>query len=146
MPRVMVVDDDPDIRLLIRFILSVGHIDVVPVPDARDALDMLRAGERVDLVLLDVQMPTFDGWAMLRELRSDPSLGYVPVVLCTVRGTAEDFLRGWEAGCDGYVSKPFDPEDLRREVGRVLGLDPTVREAERLAHVEYLRQELAAGL
>lgn len=68
------------------------------------------------MVILDVQMPDLDGWQVLEAIRSDDSLDGIPVMLCTVRASPEDLHRGWLAGCDAYVSKPFDLASVSRDV------------------------------
>ncbi|MGH2704054.1 MAG: response regulator [Actinomycetota bacterium] len=134
MPRILVVDDQPDIRLLLHGILKGGGHEVRVVPGGRDAIDLLGSGVALpDLVVLDIQMPGVDGWDVLRHVRANPDLTEVPVVLCTVKASLRDLLEGWEQGCDGYVTKPFDIDDLIDEVAAVLRRTPAERVAHRVA-------------
>jgi len=101
------VDDAPDIRLLLRAIVTRCGYDSREAGHGVEALALL---DEVlpDLVLLDVQMPEMDGWETLDALRRDPRTADVPIVLCTVKSHPDDIRRGWQAGCDGFLVKPFD--------------------------------------
>lgn len=101
------VDDAPDIRLLLRAIVSRCGYESREAGHGEEALSLL--DDRLpDLVLLDVQMPEMDGWETLGALRRDPRTADVPIVLCTVKSHPDDMRRGWQAGCDGFLVKPFD--------------------------------------
>jgi CheY-like chemotaxis protein len=116
----MVVDDNADVRLLIRRILWSAGYEVTTADSGRDALALLESEHRPDLVVLDVQMPELDGWGTLEAIRSNPQTKRLPVLLCTVKGRPEDEQRGWTLGCDGYVAKPFDTTELINVVREVL--------------------------
>lgn len=136
MTRVLVVDDDDDIRLLVAELLRLNGYEVVTASSGVQALAMLRAGTRPDLVLLDVQMPELDGWDTLRGIRALDEGPEVPVVLCTVKSGPVDTALGWSLGCDGYVVKPFAIDALVEEVEDVLarsGEERQRRRAERSA-------------
>jgi two-component system cell cycle response regulator DivK len=111
MVHVLAVDDDPDIRSLLELALGLqGHV-VVTAPGGGAALEALRGEElrgHRPVVVLDVQMPDVDGWQVLEAIRADDELGDLPVILCTVRASPADLERGWGAGCDAYLAKPFD--------------------------------------
>jgi CheY-like chemotaxis protein len=113
--EVLVVDDEPDLRLLMRFVLQKAGIQVHEAGDGRQGLAHLQE-HLPDVVVLDVQMPDLDGLATLDAIRSGERTRDVPVVLCTVKSRVEDVLRGWELGCDGYVTKPFENDALLSEV------------------------------
>lgn len=139
--RVLVVDDTPDIRLLLRAVLSQAGLQVLEAVDGAHALELLRTGEQVDLVLLDVQMPDVAGWEVLVAIRSDVRLEHLPVVLCTVKSQLDDSRRGWELGCDGFLGKPFEVEDVAGEVTAVLARSSAERRARRAA----MCRDLSAG-
>jgi DNA-binding response OmpR family regulator len=121
MARILVVDDQPDIRGLLRAILELqGHV-VSTAANGGAAIDMLRSDDTLpDLVLLDVQMPDIDGWDTLTTIRSLFGDFGPRVIMCTVKGAPRDLLHGWMLGCDGYIWKPFDMKLLVGEIERVL--------------------------
>lgn len=127
MAWVLVVDDDPDIRLLLELALGLDGHEVVTAESGGAALERLRdpdLRERRPTVVLDVQMPDLDGWHVLRAIRADDGLHDLPVVLCTVRAGAADVARGWAAGCDAYQPKPFDIAAVSAQVRALDALDP----------------------
>ena len=118
MKRVLVVDDNADVRLLMAHVLRSAGFEVKVVDGGATALAFLRSDEpRPDAVLLDVQMPRLDGWDTLGQIRASTEL---PVILCTVKGRPSDRERGWRLGCDGYLTKPFDARALIGEVRSVI--------------------------
>jgi CheY-like chemotaxis protein len=129
--RVLVVDDNWDIRLLIGIVLRRLEAEMIPASSGPQALELLRSGPLPDLVLLDIQMPVMDGWDTLTAIRADERAKDLPVVLCTVKASPADNLRGWTLGCDGYISKPFRIAELRQIVLDVSRRTVTEREAAR---------------
>jgi CheY-like chemotaxis protein len=127
----MVVDDAPDIRRLLDLVLSMAGYSVVEAATGVDAVRMLRDDPLPDIVLLDVQMPEMDGWETLERLRGDPHTEGLPVIVCTVAGMAQDGLRAWTLGCDGFVTKPVNLVDLVAQVDQVLARDDDERAAVR---------------
>jgi CheY-like chemotaxis protein len=118
---VMVVDDEPDVRLIARLVLSAAEFDVREVDSGEAAVAELTAGDTPDVLLLDVRMPGIDGWEVLRQIRADPALAALPVVVftadMTVRAEAPDELRGG----DVLITKPFQADDLLRAVQSAAG-------------------------
>ena len=119
MTRVLVVDDDADIRWLTRTILG-GRFDIVEAANGTAALRVLDDSQVVDAVVLDVQMPELDGWDTLAAIRKDPRWSELPVVLCSVKSEAPDARRAWELGCDAVIGKPFAIDELETTVVDVL--------------------------
>ena len=120
-PRVLIADDDPDILELVAFRLSRAGFDVVKAADGEDALAKI-AEHAPDLAVLDVMMPKIDGYEVTRRIRaSEGAGGDIPVILLTARVQDIDIARGFEAGADDYMKKPFSPVDLRARVEAVLG-------------------------
>jgi CheY-like chemotaxis protein len=115
---VLVVDDDDDIRGLVRVVLERGGHAVVGAADGEEALDAV-ARARPDLVLLDVNMPGIDGVEVTRRLRASPATRTLPVVLMTADVAARE--RGLAAGADDYLTKPFLPAVLLARVAAHLG-------------------------
>lgn len=117
--RLLVVDDQPDIRELLLTALRITGFDVTLADGGPAALGLLDRNERFDLILLDVQMPEMDGWDTLTQVRRRFGPLGPRVVMCTVKGHPRDMIRGWTIGCDGYIWKPFDLKLLAAEITRV---------------------------
>lgn len=119
MARILIADDDLDIRELVEFkLVSLGHA-VTVVSDGQAALAACRA-ERFDLAVLDVMMPGLSGLDAVATIRADPELAALPVILLTARAQENDVASGLEAGADVYVTKPFSPRDLAARVEDLL--------------------------
>lgn len=119
MSKVLVVDDDVDICALIRFKLEqMGH-EVVVEHDGDGGLAAARE-EHPDLVVLDWMMPRRTGLEVCVELRQDAELERVPVILLTAKAQEADVQRGFAAGADDYIVKPFSPRELGSRVGALL--------------------------
>lgn len=117
--RIVVADDDDDIRDLVSFKLRQAGYDVSAVSDGSAALESIRA-ELPQLAVLDVMMPGLSGVDVLREVRSDPALDGVAVILLTARSRDTDVDEGFAAGADDYIVKPFSPRELGHRVSGVL--------------------------
>lgn len=119
MARILVADDDVDIRELVEFKLTtLGH-DVVAVSDGLAAIDACHAN-RPDLAVLDVMMPGVSGLDAIRAIRADPRLKDLPVILLTARAQESDIETGFESGADDYITKPFSPRELASRVQALL--------------------------
>ncbi|HEX2046004.1 MAG TPA: response regulator [Gaiellaceae bacterium] len=119
-PLVLVADDDPDIVTLVRFRLERDGCDVVAAGDGRAALEA--ALERTpDVAVLDVTMPRLDGYEIVRRLREHAATRMIPILLLTARVQETDVEDGIAAGADGYLTKPFSPQELGRRVQAALG-------------------------
>lgn len=125
--KALVVDDNEDLRFLIAHLLSLDGFEIVQAANGNQAIDAVGSDPSVDVVLLDVQMPVADGWQALSAIRNRHDWDRIRVVMCTVKGRAEDLIRGWELGCDGFVTKPFDIEAFRTVVREVLDRDDLTR-------------------
>ena len=113
--HVLVVDDAADIRLLARLLLERGGYRVTEAPTAEDALEML-ADFRPEVILLDLQLPGMDGWALLRDLRERGSLDRMRVVLFSAHVNPAEFRRAESEGASGYLIKPFTAEGLLESI------------------------------
>ena len=120
MPTVLVADDDADIRDVVVFKLEQAGYDVIVAEDGASALACARE-MRPDLAVLDVMMPRLTGYDVTRELRADAETAQIPVILLTARVQEADIARGFEAGADDYVKKPFSPQELKARVQAGLG-------------------------
>ncbi len=121
MPRILVVEDQADIRRLIRWSLEeLDDIEIVEAANGRLGLDAVRAFQP-ELVLLDMMMPgDLDGLQVCEQVRRDPATATLPIVLLTARAQASDRLAGERAGADDYLAKPFSPMVLVQTVQRLL--------------------------
>jgi CheY-like chemotaxis protein len=119
MPRVLVVDDDPQVLRLLRVNFELEGYDVALASNGEEALAAV-AAELPDVMVCDVMMPGIDGLEVVRRLRADPATAKLPVVVVSAKAQQADLAHGKEAGADEYVTKPFDPQDLLDAVGRLL--------------------------
>jgi two-component system OmpR family response regulator len=118
--RVLLVDDDPDIRLIGEMALArVGNFAGQLAASGPEALTAAAAGP--DVILLDVMMPGMDGTATLARLRADPALASIPVIFMTAKVQDSEVARYRELGAQGVIAKPFDPMTLHERVLRLLG-------------------------
>ena len=108
MTTILVVDDEPPIVDLVRFTLEDADVRIVEASDGVEALVMARQ-TIPDLVLLDVHMPGLDGFEVCRQLRREPALVRIPIVMLTAAGQEADRARGRAAGADEYLTNPFSP-------------------------------------
>ena len=133
-PRILVIDDDPDIRGLVAELLGRAGMIVDQAPDGRAGLRALHESPP-DLVVLDVAMPDLDGWETLERIRD---LTEVPVLMLTARGAEPDRVRGLKAGADDYVVKPFGRQELVARIQALLRRTPAGGEAEQETYSDDL--------
>jgi CheY-like chemotaxis protein len=119
--KILVVEDEPENRLLIGMILTTEGYQVIPAVDGADALARL-ASEPPDLILLDLMMPQMNGFEVLERLRADPTTAPVPVIVLTALAQERDIARAVSSGAQGYVIKPFEPDELLKRIGQALGV------------------------
>ena len=117
--RVLIVEDEPDIRNLLVFHLEREGYQVTHCRSGAEALRLARGGPP-DLVLLDLMLPEMDGLEVCRRLRQDPATRGLPIVMLTARGDEVDRVLGLEMGADDYVVKPFSPRELVARIRAVL--------------------------
>jgi diguanylate cyclase (GGDEF)-like protein len=148
--RVLVVDDDRNLRKIISTNLELAGYEVATASDGRDALAKIEH-QVPDLVLLDLMMPLMDGYEVAQRVRThpNPSVANVPIIILTAKGETEDKLRGFEAGADDYITKPFGPRELlarvRAKIRRVeadSSLSPLTRLPGNLAIEAELRRRI----
>lgn len=120
-PRVLVVDDEDDIREIVQLSLElVAGWDVLAASNGAEAIDIATA-QQPDLVLLDVMMPGMDGPQTFRRLKADAATREIPVIFLTAKVQRTEQLDLHELGATGLIAKPFDPTNLATEIREILG-------------------------
>jgi two-component system alkaline phosphatase synthesis response regulator PhoP/two-component system response regulator VicR len=117
---ILVVDDDPGVVRVVEVNLVQAGYQVRTAGNGEEALASI-AREPPDLVILDVMMPRLDGFEALKRLKADPATARIPVVMLTARAQDDDVFEGYGTGAQWYLTKPFEPEELRTVVRHVLG-------------------------
>jgi two-component system OmpR family response regulator len=120
-PRVLVVDDQEDIREMARLVLTGAGYEVATASSGREALRLARQ-RSFDLMLLDINMPELDGWATLRLLRADETHDGLKVAMFSVKSEVRDKVAGLKDGAIDYLTKPFTVDELVTRVARILSL------------------------
>jgi DNA-binding response OmpR family regulator len=145
--RILIAEDDPTSRRLLEATLARDGHDVLAASDGDEAWNRLHAVDAPRLAILDWMMPGTDGIEICRKLRSEPRSSYVYVILVTTRTRTEDIIHGLDAGADDYLTKPYDPQELRCRVQsgvRLLRLEEALAEKvkelqDALSHVKQLQ-------
>jgi CheY-like chemotaxis protein len=122
-PKILVIEDNEQNMYLVTFILEKRGYQVVQAWDGREGIE-LASQVKPALILLDIQLPVMDGYAVARELRSNPELDDVPIVAVTSYAMVGDRERVLAAGCQGYIEKPINPETFMADVEQYLPKDP----------------------
>jgi two-component system alkaline phosphatase synthesis response regulator PhoP len=119
MTKILIAEDEPDIRDLIAFTLRFAGYEVVTGINGEDAVQLARK-EFPDLILLDVRMPKMTGYDACKEIKADSTLKDIPVVFLSAKGQEAEIRDGMEAGAEEYLLKPFAPDQLTERVRAVL--------------------------
>lgn len=120
MATILIVDDEPSVRALIRDTLELEDHEVVEAVDGPSALEALSGSELPDCVVLDIMMPGISGLDVLTELRQRPTTKELPIILLTAMADDATTWAGWSAGANVFLPKPFDPGALLDWIDRVL--------------------------
>ncbi len=118
---VLVIEDNEQNLYLATFILERHGYGVRAARDGATGIDMA-AADIPDIILLDIQLPLMDGYAVARQLRLNPHLAQVPIIAVTSYAMAGDREKAIEAGCDGYIEKPINPDTFMAQVEEYLGI------------------------
>ncbi len=116
---ILYVEDNPDNRTLVRRILLSENYGLLEAKNAAQALEVLQE-TRPDLILMDINMPDMDGYTLTSRIKTMPGFERVPIIALTANVMRGDKEKTLEAGCDGYIQKPLDIDQLLREVARFL--------------------------
>ena len=120
MANLVVIEDEPDISMLVEATLTYGGHNVYVASDGRGGLELI-GKHRPELVLLDVQMPDMSGYDVLQLVKGDPELSHIPVFLFSANNRPEDIRHGMDLGASGFLFKPFDPQELLEQISEILG-------------------------
>jgi DNA-binding NarL/FixJ family response regulator len=113
--KLLLIDDDPNLILLVKDYLEFRGYDVVTAENGREALQVLEQ-QTPDMIICDVMMPEMDGYSLVSTIRSDPKTSWIPVLFLSAKGQSQDRVKGLNIGADVYMVKPFEPEELVAQV------------------------------
>ncbi len=119
MAKILIAEDERDIRDLVGFSLRFGGFDVVQAANGQEAVERALV-ELPDLILMDVRMPKMTGYEACRQLKSMPNMRDIPVVFLSAKGQETEIQQGIDVGAEEYILKPFAPDELARQVQAVL--------------------------
>lgn len=119
MPKILVVEDDADLRHMIKTMLTATG-EVTTACDGTEALALLNGGLDPDVIVSDMMMPRMDGLQLVTEIRANPKFTNIPVIVLTAKGTPRDVISGINAGARHYLTKPFKASDLIDKVTKSL--------------------------
>jgi two-component system, cell cycle response regulator DivK len=117
--RILVVEDQPDNRQIIRDMLAPTDYEITEAEDGQQALEAI-AKQRPDLILMDIQLPIIDGYTATHQIKADPTLRSIPIIAVTSYALSGEEKKARAAGCDDYVPKPFSPRQLLAKIRQYL--------------------------
>jgi len=124
--RLLLIDDDPNLILLVKDYLEFRGYAVVTAENGREALEVLE-NDVPDMIICDVMMPEMDGYSLVKHVREDPRTSWIPVLFLSAKGQSQDRVKGLNTGADVYMVKPFEPEELVAQV------ESSLKQAARIA-------------
>jgi PAS domain S-box-containing protein len=119
MARILIAEDYTDIRKVLGLILTPYGHEIIEAGDGREAIKLAQE-HRPDLILMDMSMPVLSGWDATRQLKANPATAAIPIIALTAHAMRGDRERAWEAGCDGFITKPIDDELLEHTIQQIL--------------------------
>ena len=120
MKTILLVDDSNTVLMLHRMMLSDSKFKLILARNGQEGVEKALA-EKPDLIFMDVVMPVMDGFAAVKKIREQPSLKTTPIIMVTTRGEPENVEKGYAAGCNEYITKPFDSLELMAKLQTYLG-------------------------
>lgn len=124
--RLLLIDDDPNLILLVKDYLEFRGYEVVTAENGREALEVLEQ-DLPDMIICDVMMPEMDGYSLVKHVRDNPRTSWIPVLFLSAKGQSQDRVKGLNTGADVYMVKPFEPEELVAQV------ESSLKQAARIA-------------
>ncbi|HEY9626264.1 MAG TPA: response regulator transcription factor [Coleofasciculaceae cyanobacterium] len=113
--RLLLIDDDPNLILLVKDYLEFRGYEVITAENGQDALEVLDK-DTPDMIICDVMMPQMDGYSLVEHVRKNPRTNWIPVLFLSAKGQSQDRVKGLNTGADVYMVKPFEPEELVAQV------------------------------
>ena len=120
MAKILVAEDEKDIRDLIAFTLKYAGHQIIAVENGEEAVQAT-SRETPDLILMDIRMPRMTGYEACRQIKADPLVSAIPVVFLSAKGQEAEIQAGFDLGASEYLLKPFAPDELTRRVNEILG-------------------------
>jgi two-component system, cell cycle response regulator DivK len=117
--RILVVEDQPDSRQIIRDMLAGTDYEITEAENGEEALTAIEK-QRPDLILMDIQLPIMDGYTATNQIKANPALRSIPIIAVTSYALGSEEKKAREAGCDDYVTKPFSPRQLLAKIRQYL--------------------------
>ncbi len=124
--RLLLIDDDPNLILLVKDYLEFRGYEVMTAENGREALEVLEK-DLPDMIICDVMMPEMDGYSLVQHVREDSRTSWIPVLFLSAKGQSQDRVKGLNTGADVYMVKPFEPEELVAQV------ESSLKQAARIA-------------
>lgn len=132
--KILIIDDDPDIRDVLTITLTAEDYEVIEAADGEEGLTLAQTA-RPNLVIVDYKMPKRDGREVCRELKNDSLLSHIPIIMLTGKGDTADKVGGINAGADDYIVKPFEPEELLARIRMIIRRASRDLDANPLTHL-----------
>jgi two-component system, cell cycle response regulator DivK len=118
--RILVIEDNPDNRILIGDVLTSLDYEVLQAVDGENGIE-IAAKEIPDLILMDLSLPRMDGWTATQQIKANTALSHIPIIALTAHAMVGDREKALHAGCDDYISKPIDLRELSSKLKHFLG-------------------------
>lgn len=144
MKKILVIEDETDVREVVLDILEAENFDVIGAPNGRIGVEMATA-ERPDLILCDVMMPELDGYGVLAALRSSPVTAAIPFIFLTAKATRSDLRQGMDLGADDYLTKPFTRDEMLGAIGTRFKRQAAIEQKSQ-AQLDSLRHNISRSL
>jgi DNA-binding response OmpR family regulator len=119
MAKIVIAEDEPDIRELIAFTLRFAGHEVIAGANGEEGHDLVKK-EHPDLAMFDVRMPKMTGYEACRKIKADPEIAHIPVIFLSAKGQENEIGQGMDAGADDYLLKPFAPDQLADRIKAIL--------------------------
>lgn len=116
----LIVDDSPTMRQMVSFTLTNAGFTVIEAADGKEAVKKVVGGQKLDIIVTDLNMPEMDGITLIKELRRLNTFKFTPILMLTTESALEKKQAGKEAGATGWIVKPFNPEVLLKTIAKVL--------------------------